>query len=85
MVGTYIVVVLLEVNELLLQGFNLAFQVHAAHVGVVDELPQTHDVGLNGLADGVFRLKPKHGTEKITVLRLIIAHSWLSQLCDHMD
>ena len=57
-VWTHVVVVLLEVNELLLQGFDLALQVHAAHVGVVDELPQTHDVSLDGLADGQLRLKP---------------------------
>lgn len=48
--------VLLEVDELLFQGFNLAFQVHALHVGVVDELPQTDDVGLHRLADGQLRL-----------------------------
>ena len=57
--------VLLEVNELLLQGFDLAFQVHAAHVGLVDELPQTNDVGLDGLADGQLRLKPGSRTEEI--------------------
>lgn len=51
--------VLLEVDELLLQGFDLAFQVHAAHVGVVDELPQTDDVSLHRLADGQLRLVSK--------------------------
>lgn len=55
---THVVVVLLQVDELLLQGFDLALQVHAAHVGVIDELPQTDDVGLHGLADGQLRLKP---------------------------
>jgi len=56
---THIFVVLLEVDELLLQGLDLALQVHAAHVGVVDELPQTHDVGVHGLADGQLGLKPR--------------------------
>ena len=64
-VWTHVVVVLLEVNELLLQGFDLTLQVHAAHVGVVDELPQTHDVGLHGLADGQLRLKPGRGKEEM--------------------
>ena len=53
---THIFMVLLEVDELLLQGLDLALQVHAAHVGVVDELPQTDDVGLHRLADGQLRL-----------------------------
>lgn len=52
--------VLLEVDEFLLQGFDLAFQVHAAHVGVIDELPQTNNVGLDRLADGQLRLVSKH-------------------------
>lgn len=51
--------VLLEVDELLLQGFDLAFQVHAAHVGVVDKLPQTDNIGLHRLADGQLRLVSK--------------------------
>ena len=56
---THIFVVLLEVDELLLQGFNLALQVHAAHVGVIDDLPQTDDVSLHRLADGQLRLESK--------------------------
>lgn len=48
--------VLLEVDELLLQGFDLALQIHAAHVGVVDDLPQTNNIGLHRLADGQLRL-----------------------------
>lgn len=44
--------VLLEVDELFLEGFDLALQVHAAHVGVIDELPQTDNIGLHRLADG---------------------------------
>ena len=56
---THIFMVLLKVDELLLQGFDLALQVHAAHVGVVDELPQTDDVGLHGLADGQLGLVSK--------------------------
>lgn len=55
--------VLLQVDELLLQGFDLALQVHAAHIGVVDELPQPDDVGLHGLADCQLRLVSKqHST-----------------------
>lgn len=50
--------VLLEVDELFLEGFDLALQVHAAHVGVIDELPQTDNIGLHGLADGQLGLKP---------------------------
>lgn len=53
---THVFMVLLEVDELLLQGFDFALQVHAAQVGVVDNLPQTDDVGLHGLADGQLRL-----------------------------
>jgi len=53
--------VLLEVDELFLQGFNLALQVHAAHVGVVDELPQTNDVRLHRLADSQLRLVSTQG------------------------
>lgn len=55
---THVVVVLLEVDELLFQGFDLALQVHAAQVGVVDEFPQADDVSLDGLADGQLRLVP---------------------------
>lgn len=51
--------VLLEVDELLLQRLDLALQIHAAHVGVIDELPQTDDVGLHRLADGQLRLESK--------------------------
>lgn len=51
--------VLLKVDELFLQGLDLTLQVHAAHVGVVDELPQANDVGLHRLADGQLRLISK--------------------------
>lgn len=53
--------VLLEVDELLLQGLDLALQVQAAHVGVVDKLPQTDDVSLHRLADGQLGLKSMAG------------------------
>lgn len=56
---THIFVVLLEVDELLLQGFDLALQIHTAHVGVVDEFPQTDNICLHRLADGQFRLESK--------------------------
>lgn len=62
---THNFVVFLEVDELLLQGFDLAFQVHAAHVGVVDDLPQADDVGLHRLADGQLRLvSEQHRAER---------------------
>lgn len=53
---THVFMVLLEVDELFLQGFDLALQVQAAQVSVVDELPQADDVSLNRLADGQLRL-----------------------------
>lgn len=56
---THIFMVSLEVDELLFQRFDLAFQVHAAHVGVIDELPQTDDVSLHRLADGQLRFISK--------------------------
>lgn len=55
---THIFVVLLEVDQLLLQGLDFALQVQAAQVGVVDDLPQAHDVGLHRLPDGQLRLVP---------------------------
>lgn len=58
---THIVVVLLEVDQLLLQGLDFALQVETAQVGVVDDLPQTHDVGLHRLPDGQLRLVPDRG------------------------
>lgn len=58
-IQTHIFMVLLEVDELLLQGFDLALQVHAAHVGVIDDLPQTDDVSLHRLADSQLRLISK--------------------------
>lgn len=48
--------VLFEVDELFFQGFDLALQVHAAQVGVIDEFPQTDDVGLHRLTNGQLRL-----------------------------
>lgn len=44
---TYIVMVLLEVDELLLEGLNLTLQVHAAHVGIIDDLPQANNISLH--------------------------------------
>lgn len=65
---THIFVVLLEVDELLLQGFDFALQVHAAQVGVVDDLPQTDDVGLHGLADGQLRLvSEQDGAKRVRI------------------
>lgn len=54
----YVVVVLLQEDELLLQSFDLTLQVHAAHVGVIYDLPQANDVSLHRLANGQLRLKP---------------------------
>lgn len=56
---THIFMVLLKVDELFLQRLDLTLQVHAAHVCVIDELPQTNDVGLHRLADGQLRLVSK--------------------------
>ena len=56
---THVFMVLLEVDELLLQSFDFALQIHAAHVGVVDELPQTDDIGLHRLTDGQLGLISK--------------------------
>lgn len=60
--------VLLEVDELLLQGFNFALQVQAAQVGVVDDLPQTDDVGLHRLANGQLRLvSEQDGAKRVRI------------------
>lgn len=75
--------VLLEVDELLLQGFNFALQVHAAQVGVVDDLPQTDDVGLHRLADGQLRLvSEQDGAEwvRINLARLLVFTESVSTL-----
>lgn len=55
---THIVVVLLKEDELLLEGLDLALQVHAVEVGVIDDLPQACDVGLDALANGELRFVP---------------------------
>lgn len=66
--------VLLEVDELLFQGFDLALQVHAAHVGVVDKLPQTDDVCLHRLADGQLGLVPtQHRVRQLDLFKLNIS------------
>lgn len=62
--STHVVVVLLEEDELFLEGLNLAFKVHAVQVGVIDDLSQAGDVGLNTLADGQLRFIPS-GTTKV--------------------
>lgn len=55
---THIVMVLLEEDELFLEGLNLAFEVHAVQVGVINDLSQAGNVGLNTLADGQLRFIP---------------------------
>lgn len=55
---THILVVLLKEDELLLEGLDLALKVHAAQVGVIDDLPQPCDVGLDALANGELRFIP---------------------------
>lgn len=44
---THIIMVLLEVDELLLEGLNLTLQVHAANIGIIDDLPQANDISLH--------------------------------------
>lgn len=61
---THIVMVLLEEDELFLEGLNLAFKVHAVHVGVINDLSQAGNVGLHTLADGQLRFIPA-GTTKV--------------------
>lgn len=46
-VFTHIVMVLLEVDELLLEGLNLTLKVHAAHVGIINDLPQANNISLH--------------------------------------
>lgn len=55
--------VLLQEDQLLLQGLNLTLKVHAVQVGVVDDLPQANNICLHRLANGEFRLKPVEWTE----------------------
>lgn len=43
--------VLLQEGELLPHSFNLALDVHPAHVGVIDDFLQASNVGLHRLAD----------------------------------
>lgn len=54
---THIFVVFLEVDELLLHGFDLTFQVQAADVGVINDFSQTNNVGFHRLADGQLGFK----------------------------
>lgn len=61
--------VLLKVDELFLQGFDLALEVQAAYVGVVNELPQSDDVGLHGLADGELGLESTKAQAKAERMR----------------
>ena len=68
---SHILVVLLEVHELLLDRLYLALDVHAAHVGVVDDLLQPADVCLHRLADGRLILKPRGGTKMHALHKLI--------------
>lgn len=44
---THIIMVLLEVDELLLEGLNLTLQVHAANIGIIDDLPQANNISLH--------------------------------------
>lgn len=55
--------VLLQEDELLLQSFDLTLQVHAAHVGVINDLPQANNVSFNRLPDGQLGLEPARHTE----------------------
>lgn len=57
--------VLLKMDQLLLEGFNLTLQIHAAHVGVINDLPQTHNVSLHRLADSQLRLVPERSAGEI--------------------
>lgn len=56
--------VFLEVDELLLQCFDLTLQVHAGQVGIIDDFPQTNNVGLHRLADGQLGLISKQDRAK---------------------
>lgn len=60
---THIFVVFLKVDQLLSQGLDFTLQVEAAQVGVVDNFPQTHDIGLHRLPDGQLRLIPEREGE----------------------
>lgn len=44
---THIVMVLLEVDEFLLEGFDLTLQVHAANIGIIDYLPQANNISFH--------------------------------------
>lgn len=54
--------VLLQGDQLLLQGLDVALQVQANDVGVVQNLPQSGDVGLHRLPHGQLGLPPNHQT-----------------------
>lgn len=58
MLLTHILVVLLQVGKLLPHSFNLSFDVHPVHVGVIYDFLQPCDVGLHGLADRHLIVKP---------------------------
>lgn len=45
--STHIVMVLLQIDELLLEGLNLTLQVHSAHVGIINDLPQSNNISLH--------------------------------------
>lgn len=61
---THIVMVLLKEDELFLEGLNLAFEVHAVHVGVVDDPPQSSNVSLHTLANGQLGFIPANTQTK---------------------
>lgn len=50
--------VLLQHDQLLLQRLDVALQMHADNVSVVQEFPQPGHVGLHGLAHGHLVLHP---------------------------
>lgn len=56
--------VLLQEDQLLLQGLNLTLKVHAVQVGVIDDLPQTNNICLYRLANAQLRLIPVEWTQE---------------------
>lgn len=55
--------VLLQEDQLLLQGLNLTLKVHAVQVGVINDLPQANNICLHRLANGQLRLIPVEWTQ----------------------
>lgn len=55
---------LLQVNQILIQSFNLALQLHVNQVGVINNLAQVVDVELHYLPQGIFTIKPAGGAEE---------------------